>query len=216
MRKSLQPFTLRAASTPILVPANTMLCIPTAAMSRDPDYFPDPDTFNPWRFLHDPDPDPKPEAGAAPESETGRKFEAEEAAAGNDGAGTRSDRDFSSLDPHLPIWGLGRWSCPGRFYAEMQIKLVVVEMLEWDLFWPERPDDGAASAEGGGCTGQATGEAGSVERMKRINTGDRFVPDPAQLLVFAPRGERRGGVEDEEGNSKESDGLTGSLFDEAK
>lgn len=40
-----------------------MLCIPTAAMSCDLDYFPHPDSFDPWRFYspHDDDDNPDPE-----------------------------------------------------------------------------------------------------------------------------------------------------------
>lgn len=45
-----------------------------------------------------------------------------------------SETSFAGLDPRMPIWGLGRWSCPGRHYADLQIKLTIAEiLLNWDV-----------------------------------------------------------------------------------
>lgn len=40
----------RTLSDGTFLPAGTFITMPTAAIARDPAYYPDPDDFRPWRF----------------------------------------------------------------------------------------------------------------------------------------------------------------------
>ena len=168
---------------PIVVPAQTMVCIPTAAMSRDPEYFSNPDTFDPSRFYTtSPNTSSSVESKGEAEVIVGQAGMGEKE--GQEARDTMPDSSFVGLDPCVPIWGLGRWSCPGRFYADLQIKLIVTEILmKWDVSLSRCGDIGHDN----GISADFADEMRETREMNRINTGDRIIPDPKQEVVFTRR-----------------------------
>ena len=179
------------ASERIVVPAQTMVCIPTAAMCRDPEYFLDPDIFNPSRFFQ------SRSASIASTKEAGEVETARLRHGGSEkekgGAGDAiSEMSFADLDPRMPIWGLGRWSCPGRHYADLQIKITIAEiLLNWDVSLPESLGDTRGDDAGPDVSPSASHDTAHVPRqsvkLERINTGDRIIPNPSQRVIFTPR-----------------------------
>ncbi|OMP84253.1 Ent-kaurene oxidase, partial [Diplodia seriata] len=106
-RKVLKPFSL---STGQLIPASTVIEVPTMAVSLDASRFPHPHRFDPWRFWR-----LRTAPGADP---TGHQF----ATVAADGTN----------------FGWGRHACPGRWFAANEIKMVVVAVLGgWDVGMPE-------------------------------------------------------------------------------
>lgn len=60
-------------------------------------------------------------------------------------------------------FGYGRHSCPGRFFAANEIKLILARiLLEYDLKMPE----------------------GLTERYANINMGTDVLPDPTKEVLF--------------------------------
>ncbi|UKZ67613.1 uncharacterized protein TrAtP1_008768 [Trichoderma atroviride] len=44
---------------------------------------------------------------------------------------------LTHASPDWPIWGLGNMSCPGRFYASLVIKLILIRILsDWECQMP--------------------------------------------------------------------------------
>ena len=85
-------------------------------MCRDPERYPDPDTFDGYRFY---------------------KLRQIKEQAGY---------QFAASDKDGPAWGFGKFACPGRFWAGAQIKLVMMALLlHYDIGYPEgqtnRPED---------------------------------------------------------------------------
>ncbi|KAL2135133.1 hypothetical protein VTI74DRAFT_9726 [Chaetomium olivicolor] len=98
-----------------VIPAGVVIEVPSAATGRDPEIFPDPDTFDPWRFARI-----REQARAAGEVE---------AAAQN---------QFVSANPHVLTFGYGRHICPGRFFAANEIKMIVANfVMAYDMKLPE-------------------------------------------------------------------------------
>ncbi|KAL1641927.1 hypothetical protein SLS58_005763 [Diplodia intermedia] len=117
-RKVLKPFALStttgSGAPPILIPAHTVIEVPTMAVSLDPQRFPDPHRFDPWRFCR----------------------------LGADNPSRRSHQ-FATVADDSTNFGWGRHACPGRFFAANEIKMVVVAVLGgWDLAGPSRTLDG--------------------------------------------------------------------------
>jgi cytochrome P450 len=100
-RRVLRGFTL---SDGTYIPQGTILEVPNHAISRDPEVFEDPETFNPWRFVaenHD--------GGAAAEKD-GRQ-------------------QFVSVSQTLGSFGYGRHACPGRFFAAVELKMILARAI---------------------------------------------------------------------------------------
>lgn len=101
-RRALQAFTL---SNGQFIPKGTILEIPSDAISRDAEIFPDPDTFNPWRFSE----------------------------MRNDGP-EDARHQFVSVSHLLGSFGYGRHACPGRFFAANEIKMILARtLLAYDI-----------------------------------------------------------------------------------
>ncbi|KAL0260205.1 hypothetical protein SLS55_003889 [Diplodia seriata] len=96
-RKVLKPFSL---STGQLIPASTVIEVPTMAVSLDASRFPHPHRFDPWRFWR-----LRTAPGADP---TGHQF----ATVAADGTN----------------FGWGRHACPGRWFAANEIKMLAGPM----------------------------------------------------------------------------------------
>ena len=55
-----------------------------------------------------------------------------------------SRQDYTGIEPGNLSWGSGRFTCPGRWYAEALIKLILADLLvQYDISFPkeqtERP-----------------------------------------------------------------------------
>ncbi|KAL2023330.1 hypothetical protein VTK56DRAFT_3068 [Thermocarpiscus australiensis] len=136
-RKVNKPFTL---SNGQVIPAGVVIEVPAQAISHDPEVFPDADKFDPWRFYR--------------LREQARRDGEVEAAAQN---------QFVSVSPSVLTFGYGRHSCPGRFFAANEIKMIVANtILGYDIRLPD------------GVTG----------RYPNILFGASSVPDPTKTLLF--------------------------------
>lgn len=82
------------------VPKGSWVCVPHRAMMRDEQYFPHAQHFDGYRFL---------EKNATKEEEEAARLS------------TRTDAWM--------VWGAGRITCPGRFYAVVVLKLILAEFL---------------------------------------------------------------------------------------
>lgn len=81
-------------------------------MSRDPQYYDNPDTFDGYRFYRTPA--SKQKISQPPEYE------------------------FTGIERGNVAWGNGRLTCPGRWYASAMNKLVVASLLlRYDISFPE-------------------------------------------------------------------------------
>lgn len=50
----------------------------------------------------------------------------------------KSPANLTTVNLDWPIWGLGKTACPGRFYASLVLKLIVLQILdEWECTIPE-------------------------------------------------------------------------------
>lgn len=111
-RKVLKPFTLSSGQ---VIPAGVVIEVPAEALTRDPEIFPDPDTFQPWRFYN-------------LRSELKTDGEAEKAA----------QHQFASIGQTVLTFGYGRHACPGRFFAANEIKMIIANtLMEYEVKMPE-------------------------------------------------------------------------------
>ncbi|KAI9898131.1 hypothetical protein N3K66_006491 [Trichothecium roseum] len=107
-RRAAAPFRLADGT---LIPAGTRLAASALDLTRDPEVFPDPDVFRPFRFV-----------------------EAREGGS----AGAVGGNQFVSVRPSMLTFGLGRHACPGRFFAAAIIKTVVAQVIaRYDVRLPE-------------------------------------------------------------------------------
>ena len=98
-RKVLRPFTLSSGE---VIPAGVVIEVPSHAIARDPEVFPDPETFDGLRFYN-------------LRNEAREKGEVEAAA----------QNQFVSVSQSSLTFGYGRHACPGRFLAANEIKMIV-------------------------------------------------------------------------------------------
>ncbi|EXL39125.1 hypothetical protein FOCG_18114 [Fusarium oxysporum f. sp. radicis-lycopersici 26381] len=121
----------------------TYITMPSDSVSRDPDIYDDPERFDGYRFYER------------------RK-----------GGGRDTNRhQFASTGPESLAFGQGKNACPGRFFAGMQIKVVLANVLiNYDISFPP----------------------GQTERPKNLYKGGLVRPDPRQKLLFLPRGCKTG------------------------
>ncbi|KAI9845652.1 MAG: hypothetical protein M1837_004626 [Sclerophora amabilis] len=102
-RKALAPFTFSQGPS---VPTGDWACLPQQAIWRDPQYFPNPQQFDPSRFARN-------------TTETGD--------GGNGESPTTSK--LTDVSETWLLWGYGRTACPGRFYATVIIKLLLSNIM---------------------------------------------------------------------------------------
>ena len=78
-------------------------------INKDPELYPSPNTFDPLRFYKQ-----------------------------RQELGQQERYQFSSLSSENPSWGVGKFACPGRFWASAQIKLLLMVLLnEFEISYPE-------------------------------------------------------------------------------
>ncbi|KAI6785534.1 Ent-kaurene oxidase-like protein [Emericellopsis cladophorae] len=103
-----------------VLPRGTCITMPSVAVSRDPEYFENPDEFDGFRFYEK-------------RSTTIDKSEA-------------NRQSFAAIGPDNLAFGFGKTACPGRFFAGTQIKTVLASIiLNYDISFPkgqsQRPDN---------------------------------------------------------------------------
>jgi len=96
------------------IPAGCIAAVPLNCIHADSAYFPDPDTFDGLRF-----------------------FKMRE----QDGEGIK--HQFVTLDSTYLLFGHGRHACPGRFFAESEVKVILAHILmTYDIEMPNgRPNN---------------------------------------------------------------------------
>ncbi|KAL1838915.1 hypothetical protein VTK73DRAFT_4199 [Phialemonium thermophilum] len=89
------------------IPAGVVIESPHLAVTRDPELYPDPDTFDPYRFY-------RLRTGEVP-----------------DPLGYKSTEQyqFVTVTKENMGFGYGRHACPGRFFAANEIKMILAHML---------------------------------------------------------------------------------------
>ena len=112
------------------------LCInmPAGPMSRDPAFYDNPDVFDGHRFYR----------------------------AGREGA-QPPEHDFTGIEKGNVVWGNGRLTCPGRWYASAMNKLIIATLLtRYDFRFPD----------------------GQITRPPSIYSDGAIIPSPTQEIVI--------------------------------
>ncbi|KAK4077104.1 uncharacterized protein Triagg1_4071 [Trichoderma aggressivum f. europaeum] len=114
-RKALAPYTFQDGSS---LNKGDWACIPQRAMMQDGTRYRDPQTFDGFRFAHD----------NAQHQQHKRPTDMPE----------QKESNFTDANLDWPIWGLGNAACPGRFYASLVTKLILIRILEdWECKIPD-------------------------------------------------------------------------------
>ena len=114
--------------------------MPAGPMSRDPKYYDEPDVFNSLRFYSS--------------SKRG------------DGPDQSPEHEFTGIEPGNVVWGNGRLTCPGRWYASAMNKLIVASLLlRYDISYPD----------------------GQSSRPPNTYKDGAILPSPTQNLLFRCR-----------------------------
>ncbi|KAK4169799.1 putative cytochrome P450 E-class, group IV [Cladorrhinum sp. PSN259] len=107
-RKVTKTFTLSSGQ---VIPEGVQIEVPAEAISRDPEIFPNPEEFQPWRFY-----------------ELRANTRGEQAA----------QHQFVSIGQNILTFGYGRHACPGRFFAANEVKMMVANaLLTYDIRLPD-------------------------------------------------------------------------------
>ncbi|KAJ0368801.1 hypothetical protein COL26b_010686 [Colletotrichum chrysophilum] len=139
-RKVLQPFTLSNGQT---IPSGVLIELPSAAVNMDDNLYPSSSQFDALRFS----------------KLRQNKVKATE-------YGTEVGHLFSSVGQTSLNFGFGRHVCPGRFFASVEIKMIVaIILMNFDILLAE----------------------GETERYKNIEIGVQSMPDPAKTTRLKRR-----------------------------
>ncbi|KAF5360893.1 hypothetical protein D9756_004514 [Leucocoprinus leucothites] len=109
-------------SNGIVLPYGSSVSVISDAMHHDAAFYPDPNTFDGYRFYKL----GKPDLDAGNENEFHMKHA------------------FASLSTHWVLWGLGKHACPGRFFSAHEVRATVAYiLLNYDigLEGNRRPDN---------------------------------------------------------------------------
>ncbi|KAL6803841.1 cytochrome P450 [Trichoderma sp. SZMC 28012] len=118
-RKALLSYTFQDGSS---IKKGDWACIPQRAMMQDGTRYRDPQTFDGFRFAHD-------------------NAQHQQHKQSTEIPGQKESK-FTDATLDWPIWGLGNAACPGRFYASLVTKLILIRILEdWEckILDPEAP-----------------------------------------------------------------------------
>ncbi|RSL52700.1 hypothetical protein CEP51_015013 [Fusarium floridanum] len=125
-------------SNGLRIPKGARIVLPTGAINMDREFFEDPQTFDGFRYY--------------------RIRTANEAARNTNQMVTVGKKDLT--------WGYGKHACPGRYIAEVAMKLLVIEFLmRYDIRLPEN----------------------MKERPKNIEFEGLIIPDPDWELAMKSR-----------------------------
>lgn len=104
-RSAVKPYTFKDG---LRIPANTQCCFPNYELNHDADVYPDPQTFDGYRFLR------------LRQTVDSNKFH------------------FAYVSDQSINFGAGTHSCPGRHFASNEIKILLAELLQgYEVKWPE-------------------------------------------------------------------------------
>jgi hypothetical protein len=113
-RKILKTITLKDGT---VLPAGTTTETANVPVLRDRALYPDPDRFDPYRFL------------------TLRTDKSKEDPIGY---ANREQYQFVSVNQENMNFGFGRHACPGRFFAAQEIKMILLQvLLRYDMKMPD-------------------------------------------------------------------------------
>ena len=103
--------TIKLSDGTTILPGNT-IAMPSGPMAHDQSYYDDPLKFDGFRFYR----------AATKENEGAQQLE----------------NEYAGIEPGNLSWGNGRFSCPGRWYASVMMKLLLATLiLEYDFEYPE-------------------------------------------------------------------------------
>ncbi len=103
--------TIKLSDGTIILPGDT-IAMPSGPMAQDQIYYDNPTKFDGFRFLN----------ATAKEQDAPQSME----------------NEYTGIEPGNLTWGNGRFSCPGRWYASLMMKLLLARfILEYDLEFPE-------------------------------------------------------------------------------
>ncbi|KAI3392860.1 hypothetical protein diail_5035 [Diaporthe ilicicola] len=120
-RKVMKPVTLPNGQ---IVPAGVILEVPSHAINFDETIHADPDTFDALRFY---------KLRGDKEAALRGKMSPEEAF-----ADAATNNQFTSVSDTSLAFGYGRNACPGRFFAAVEIKMILaITILKYDLMLPD-------------------------------------------------------------------------------
>ncbi|KAI1100328.1 cytochrome P450 [Jackrogersella minutella] len=123
------------------LPAGYMLETPHALTVQDPEVYRNPEEFNPRRFLD--------LRNGTSEDLLGYK--------------NKEQHQFVTVTKDFMHFGYGRHSCPGRFFAANEIKLILARiLLDYDMRMPD----------------------GLTERYANMKMGTDAFPDPTKEILF--------------------------------
>ncbi|KAM7196899.1 Cytochrome P450 [Naviculisporaceae sp. PSN 640] len=134
-RKVLTPFTFKDGTH--ILPGD-VACVPLQAIMQDEHYYPNSHTFDPYRFIT---------TNTSPCDDGNDKENKNDK--GKDGHSSQhygqkkrlelqNTSRFTDADFTYPLWGLGKHSCPARFYASVLLKLFLAHLLtHYDIQLPE-------------------------------------------------------------------------------
>ncbi|KAI4941240.1 hypothetical protein J4E91_010930 [Alternaria rosae] len=117
------------------IPKGVNIAVPSSAVYLDPEIHPDGDTFNGFRHYNQ-------RVGSV---------------------SSQARNQFVFTNEENTAFGLGNHSCPGRFFATNELKLILARIiLDFDIKMPD----------------------GLTERYKQLEFGKRTTPDPSKKLLF--------------------------------
>lgn len=109
------------SDTGLHLPRGSLVSVVSQPMHTDPDHFPNPFSFEPFRFVD------LRNAESSQEKHQNLQTSVSDKAA-SDAGGNWSPHAFLST-ANLLIFGRGRSSCPGRFLIDFQLKMVIHHLL---------------------------------------------------------------------------------------
>ncbi|KAL8419215.1 hypothetical protein RB594_002433 [Gaeumannomyces avenae] len=101
-----------------------LLEVPSYPQSRDPEPYPEPETWDGLRFHR--------------MREAGEDFNAKSAGRQGSAVDANAHNQFVSVSHRSLVFGYGRHACPGRFFAANEIKMIVARcLLQYDIKLPD-------------------------------------------------------------------------------
>ncbi|KAF2661028.1 cytochrome P450 [Lophiostoma macrostomum CBS 122681] len=112
-----------------ILPAGQFISMPGGPMTRDPLFYnsPDPNEFDGYRFYN--------KTSAPHQNRNQNQNQANTSS-------SETENELSGIEPGNLQWGVGKLTCPGRWYASAVMKLMVALVLrEFEVRFPEGQTD---------------------------------------------------------------------------